>query len=330
MEQLVPRLSELQLKRIEASPVAPWLKIEKLSISTSRVYSMLKRFEVETCSFCFGSNIKVPFTSRELSIVIGLASVGQPVNLDLKLSSNFLERHFKGVHCVQRNVITEKLFELAGNDLEIDDFFRFFILLLFNCVIFPISNFGTPKFIFPYLDNLETFFGYGWGDAAFRFLRDEIADHLGFSKVKRKDKKYMGGCIVGLMAWVYERVPMLGEPRVLHCFPRLFKWVESKIPVNPIRAEAALMAVRSNKIVPIKPFEDEKKLVDDIERIFESRYNDSELLEHIKRLENEIKVLKEKNEVVEDDTTQFVFKDATHMYDEGHTEQDVDAHVDDS
>ncbi|XP_075521565.1 uncharacterized protein LOC142554772 [Primulina tabacum] len=39
-------------------------------------------------------------------------------------------------------------------------------------------------------------------------------------------------------------------------------------------------------------------------------------------------MLKEKNEVVEDDTTQFVFKDATHMYDEGHTEQDVDAHVD--
>ncbi|XP_075485069.1 uncharacterized protein LOC142524835 isoform X3 [Primulina tabacum] len=140
----------------------------------------------------------------------------------------------------------------------------------------------------------------------------------------------MEGCIVGLMAWVYERVPMLGEPRVLHCFPRLFKWVESKIPVNPIGAEAALMAVRSNKIVPIKPFEEEKKLVDDTERIVEvqSRYNDSELLEHIKRLENEIKVLKEKNEVVEDDTTQFVFKDATHMYDEGHTEQDVDGHVD--
>lgn len=51
-------------------------------------------------------------------------------------------------------------------------------------------------------------------------------------------------------------------------------------------------------------------------------------MEQIKRLENEIKVLKEKNEVVEDDTTQFVFKDATHMYDEGHTEQDVDGHVD--
>ncbi|XP_075523991.1 uncharacterized protein LOC142556416 [Primulina tabacum] len=136
--------------------------------------------------------------------------------------------------------------------------------------------------------------------------------------------------ILFVYAWVYERVPMLGEHRVLHCFPRLFKWVESKIPVNPIGAEAALMAMRSNKIVPIKPLEEEKKLVDDTERIVEvqSRYNDSELLEHIKRLENEIKVLKEKNEVVEDDTTQFVFKDATYMYDEGHTEQNMDGHVD--
>ncbi|XP_075481267.1 uncharacterized protein LOC142521979 [Primulina tabacum] len=73
-----------------------------------------------------------------------------------------------------------------------------------------------------------------------------------------------------------------------------------------------------------------KKLVDDIERIVEvqSRYNDLELLDQIKRLENKIKALKEKNEVVEDDTTRFVFKDATPMYDEGHTEQDVDVHVD--
>lgn len=84
MEQLVPKLGELQLKKIKASPLAPWLKIQKLSISTSRVYAMLKRFEVETCSFCFGNNIMVSFTSKEFSIVIGLPSVGQSVNIDLK------------------------------------------------------------------------------------------------------------------------------------------------------------------------------------------------------------------------------------------------------
>ncbi|XP_073024011.1 uncharacterized protein [Primulina eburnea] len=118
---------------------------------------------------------------------------------------------------------------------------------------------------------------------------------------------------------------MLGEPRVLHCFPRLFKWGESKIPVNPKGAEAALMA-----IVSIKPFEEEKKFVDDIERIVEvqSRCNDSELLEQIKRLENEIKVLKEKMKwlkMIQPDLSSrmrhiFMMKVIP--------EQDVDGHVD--
>lgn len=54
------------------------------------------------------------------------------------------------------------------------------------------------------------------------------------------------------------------------------------------------------------------------------------MLDHIKRLENEIKVLKEKNKVVEEDTTQYGFKDSPHMHDEGHTEKDVAVDTDPS
>ncbi|XP_073139444.1 uncharacterized protein [Henckelia pumila] len=90
------------------------------------------------------------------------------------------------------------------------------------------------------------------------------------------------------------------------------------------------MAVKSNKIVPIKPFEEEKVLVGSIERFSEVHHqsNESELLDHIKRLEKEIKVLKEKNLVAEDEASRSGFKDTSHIYDEFHTEQDVDREVD--
>lgn len=85
---MVSKLGELQLKKIEASRFASWLKIQKLSISISRVHVMLKRFEVETHNFCFGINIMVSFTSREFSIVTGFPSVGQPVNIDLNFGDD--------------------------------------------------------------------------------------------------------------------------------------------------------------------------------------------------------------------------------------------------
>ncbi|KZV26925.1 hypothetical protein F511_41260 [Dorcoceras hygrometricum] len=115
----------------------------------------------------------VSFTSNEFSIVSCFASVGQPLNINLKLGSTFLERHFKGMNSAKRNPVIEKFFDLADNEVELDDLFR---------------------------------------DAAFRFMVDEIEVHLGYIKVDRKEKMYMGGCIVGLMT---VSIKAFGEEKVL-------------------------------------------------------------------------------------------------------------------
>ncbi|KZV38990.1 hypothetical protein F511_40361 [Dorcoceras hygrometricum] len=142
----------------------------------------------------------------------------------------------------------------CDDEEEIDDFVRPYILFIFNSIIFSTGNYHTPAFIFPYLDDLTKFFDYGWGDAAFWFLYRDIRVSV--------SKTYVDGCTVGLMAWVYERVPSLGVRRSLVMFPSLFQWVNSKIPLNAAKVELLLKSIDSTKILSIYPFVEEKMLLE--------------------------------------------------------------------
>ncbi|XP_073275448.1 uncharacterized protein [Primulina huaijiensis] len=194
MRELKPILGEQHMSRINDTPLAKWIDMPVLAISSGRIDYFLNRFQGDSCSFFVGDNITITFKSADFSIVLGLHHIGQPVDLDLKLESKFLTRHFDGkVTKANRIGIYEKLIFLARSDDEcdIDDFVRTFILFIFNCIIFPTGNYITPGFIFPYLDDLTIFFKYAWGDVAFRFLYREICQ-IG-------KKLYVDGCTVGLM-----------------------------------------------------------------------------------------------------------------------------------
>lgn len=78
-----------------------------------------------------------------------------------------------------------------------------FILFLFNCMIFSVENYYTPRFIMPYLDDLDYTFDYSWGDVAYRFLCEKMATNIVDGRVKVKQKKYLDGCLVGLMISMY-------------------------------------------------------------------------------------------------------------------------------
>ncbi|XP_073152446.1 uncharacterized protein [Henckelia pumila] len=255
MTELKPILGQKQWIRINETPFANWVDIPKLAVSSRRVDFILNRFQIESCSLTVGDGIMIPFSPEEFSIILGLHHIGQPVDLDLRMDSIFVARQFGGqVGKAKRATIYKKLISLAGSDddLEVDDFVRLYILFIFNSIIFSTGNYFTPSFIFPYLDNLTTFFEYAWGDAAFRFIQREIR--------KTGSKTYFDGCTVGLMAWVYERMPSLGVRRSLEMFPRLFRWMDSKIPLNEEKAELLLKSIDSTKVLPIYPFPEEKKL----------------------------------------------------------------------
>ncbi|XP_075524018.1 uncharacterized protein LOC142556444 [Primulina tabacum] len=150
-----------------------------------------------------------------------------------------------------RKTISENLLLLAESDDEsqLDDFVRMFILFALNCIVFPLSTYLTPRFVFSYIDDLPNFFGYSWGDAAHRFLCDKISAHIENLEGAIGRKTYLDGCVVGMMDWVYEKIPSLGvvfgSPRT---YPRFFKWGESKIQLKVEDAEILLKRITHTKV----------------------------------------------------------------------------------
>ncbi|XP_073135175.1 uncharacterized protein [Henckelia pumila] len=291
MKKLELKLSEKQLDRIKSTPFCKWLKMPKLSIYRNRVDVVLKRFDSYSSSFIFGKDIIVPFTSFEFSLVLGLPYAGPQVDLDLRTQSKFLSRYFSGKLCnATRKKISENLLLLAelNDDLQLDDFIRMFILFSFNCIVFPLSTYMTPRFVFCYIDDLSNFFEYSWGDAAYRFLCDKIAAHIVEPDGTVAGTTYLDGCVVGMMAWFYEKVPSLGVlSGSLRTFPRLFKWSESKIPLNAEAADALLKKITRTKVLNITPFGEELEIFGEghrNERV-SSKMKEEETAWRIQRLE---------------------------------------------
>lgn len=262
----MPKLGDKQKERIKNTPLAPWLEMPELPISRSRIDIVLKRFHESSRTFEFVDGIVIPFTSIDFSIVPGLHHVGQPIDLDANIESKFVARRFAGnLGNADRKQIHKKLCLLAGSNKEsdIDDFLRLFICLVFNCVVFPVGNYSTPRFIMSYIDDLSTFFDYSWGDAAYKFLCHQIFAHTGYGQGNVAAKTYVDGCTVGLMAWLYEKIPSFGHARSLRSFPRLFRWDESKIPKNAIAAEKLFKRIDFSRVLDIVPFPEEDKLLRD-------------------------------------------------------------------
>ncbi|XP_073018426.1 uncharacterized protein [Primulina eburnea] len=285
INKLEPKLNERQRARIIGTPFGKWLKMPKLSIYSTRVDVILRSFNIDSLSFVFGKGIVIPFTSFEFSIVIGLPHGGQPVNQELGTNSDFLSRYFAGkLIKATRKSISENLLLMAESedDSHLDDFVRMFILFAFNCIVFPLSTYLTPRFVFSYIDDLTNFFGYSWGDAAHRFLCVKISGHIVNSEGASGRKTYLDGCVVGLMAWVYEKVPSLGvvsgSPRT---YPRLFKWCESKISLKVEEAESLLKRITCTKVsYKMKDAETMCK-IKRLEKLVEDQFNEIQMLKQM-------------------------------------------------
>ncbi|KZV32915.1 hypothetical protein F511_01426 [Dorcoceras hygrometricum] len=116
MSELKPILGEQQRMRISDSPFCKWIDMPDLAISSGRIDYFLNRFDVPSCSFLINDDVMIPFTSSDFSIVLGLHHSGQPVDLDLKMESRFLARHFASkVTKADRAAIRERMMLLAGS-----------------------------------------------------------------------------------------------------------------------------------------------------------------------------------------------------------------------
>ncbi|KZV57324.1 hypothetical protein F511_38949 [Dorcoceras hygrometricum] len=193
MEELKPKLGQQQWSRIQDTSFGIWLDMSELAISSRRLDFILNRVDINSCSLIVGDDIMIPLIPNNFSVVLGLHSIGQQVDLDLRMESAFLARQFGGQmgKAKRATIYTLKFSTMVGEMLH----FSFFM----------------------------------------RGIRDSGS------------KTYVDGCTFGLIAWVYERVPSLGVRRSLVMFPRLFPWVNSKIPLNVAKAELSLKSIDSKK-----------------------------------------------------------------------------------
>ncbi|KZV21780.1 hypothetical protein F511_02938 [Dorcoceras hygrometricum] len=106
---------EQQRMRISDSPFSKWIDMLVLAISSGRLDYFLNKFHVLLYSFIITDDVMILFRSSDFSIVLGLHHSGQPVDLDLKMESRFLARHFVSKETkADRAAIRERMMLLAG------------------------------------------------------------------------------------------------------------------------------------------------------------------------------------------------------------------------
>lgn len=93
-------------------------------------------------------NVELEFKPTEFSLVMGLQYYGQYIKIDNKIKSGFITRLFQGKTAQVCHIDLAKKLEIATKKDSLHDFVRLYIFFLFNCILFPQSNYSTPPFNF--------------------------------------------------------------------------------------------------------------------------------------------------------------------------------------
>ena len=114
--------------------------------------------------------------------------------------SSIAERYFNGkASVVTRTKIGDALLRYVGRGVDEEgkgsakDIARLYVLLVFNCILFPLTHYQTPAYVIHYVDKLKRLKQYAWGHAAYSFLLQSISSH------SEGTTKYVCGCTVGLL-----------------------------------------------------------------------------------------------------------------------------------
>lgn len=172
-------------------------------------------------------------TAGDLAVILGINCYGTSVCLSKRRPSATLNEWSKkgNVSDVDRDCLEKLLFKLAPkkDNKSVRMFVRAFIMMIFTSLLFPTKNFRTLKSLFSYVDRLGEFTTYGWGQAVYDYvincINDSKAKVLECLRTTPVTVFHMPGCVIAVLAWLYERIPSI-SPRVdMTKSPRLFRHV---------------------------------------------------------------------------------------------------------
>ena len=195
IDEIEELASRKQIAAVKRLPFGHFLTAPGKNISGALVECLANRYDPEQRGFVLGSNVLVEFKLEEFSCVLGLKYAANAVHPKLVLPSPIVSRLFGGhLKNVKRKKIIGHLRNLAGKRDRKGDFARLYVLLAFNCLLFPESNQGTPAFVVHYVDNLEELWEYAWGDACYRYLEESIRLYR-----EGRTERAINGCTFGLL-----------------------------------------------------------------------------------------------------------------------------------
>ena len=195
MDKLGKKATRSQMAAVRRLPFGHFMTAPKKKISAAMVESLARCYDPERRAFVLGSDVTVEFKPEEFSCVLGLKYAANAVHPKLVLESSTVNRLFGGkARNVNRRQIISNMSSIAGKRDRKGDFARLYVLLVFNCLLFPDSNQGTPPFVVHYVDKLDGIWEYAWGDACYRFLEESIRRFR-----EGKTEHTIQGCTFGLL-----------------------------------------------------------------------------------------------------------------------------------
>ncbi|XP_060969515.1 uncharacterized protein LOC115713230 [Cannabis sativa] len=236
------KFTEMDLvETVKASPFGHFWEAGELTFAGALVHSLLlRKMKVDTEKedevwFHVGRN-DMRFGRIEFELITGLPMGSAPTDEEIHAKSNdyLVRTYFEGKSSVQLDSLMLQLERCEDKD---DAYKLGLIAFIEGVLVSKEGNVQVLPEMLKFVNDLEFFFKYPWGERAFRKLMETLGKNMQHYKDnvdKKKGKKIaqeakytVSGYVPAFQYWAYEAIEKLGK-KYAHCngtkFPRMLSW----------------------------------------------------------------------------------------------------------
>ncbi|KAM6548176.1 hypothetical protein CsatB_019852 [Cannabis sativa] len=236
------KFTEMDLvETVKASPFGHFWEAGELTFSGALVHSLLlRKMKVDTEKedevwFHVGRN-DMRFRRIKFGLITGLPMGSAPTDEEIHAKSNdhLVRTYFEGKSFVQLDSLMLQLERCEDKD---DAYKLGLIAFIEGVLVSKEGNVQVWPEMLKFVNDLEFFFKYPWGERAFRKLMETLGKNMQHYKDnvdKKKGKKIaqeakytVSGYVPAFQYWPYEAIEKLGK-KYAHCngtkFPRMLSW----------------------------------------------------------------------------------------------------------
>ncbi|CAH9101989.1 unnamed protein product [Cuscuta epithymum] len=197
-------------------------RVVQIKIDHGLITALVERWRPETHSFHlpFG---EVGITLQDVQVLLGLPIDGLPLTgptahsktewvqmCDDYLDFRPFEKDIISSNSIRNLAIQRFLLSPWSTDIEVIQHTKTLIWQLLSGLLFPSTSGRVSLYFLELLhDNVENLTRWSWGSAVLAFLYHNLCE------AAKADTSSIGGCLILLQLWAWERLPMVRPQRVL-------------------------------------------------------------------------------------------------------------------